>query len=218
MIDPEELRQIYNRRFSGSSKSWTSENIGKCLKLAGRILKWAGIGKVKNLSMLDVGCATGFYTKAFYMKGFSSIGLDYSEVVIRKAAALHPECTFIHANGLNPSLDQKFDLIFCRGFSGANTHNIGFVSEWAGRYIDHLTESGVFVFSYSTDFTGSEAAGETANWSENEIFDFIKRMKGNFMKVRIYHEYYLLSRLLSAAKKLVTRKPVKYYFYIFFSR
>ena len=218
MKDAEYLREEYNKRFSGPAKSWTSEDIGKCIRLAGRVIRWAGLKDGSGLRMLDVGCATGFYTKAFFMKGFEATGLDYSDVAISKASLMHPECSFIHGNGFDPPSEKKYDLIFCRGFSGANTHDLRFVREWTDKYMGLLTDRGVFVFSYSTDYTGIEAENETVNWSETEIHDFISMVKGSFIKLKTYNEYYIISQLLLHIKGLIRRKSYKSFFYILFRR
>jgi SAM-dependent methyltransferase len=218
MKDADYLRKEYNERFKDPVNRWTSENLYRCSKIAGRIIRWTGTRSGKRLKMLDVGCATGFYTKAFYLKGFEAFGLDYSDVAILKAVGLHPECQFIHADGFNPSLDMKFDLILCRGFSGANTHDLKYVSEWTDKYIDLLTDKGKFVFSYSSDFTGSEAEGETVNWSKNEIRKFIGLVKAKCIGVRIYYEYYFISLALLYLPGIFKRKVNKRYFYIIFSR
>jgi len=218
MKDAEYLRAEYNKRFSGPAENWTTEDLRRCGRLAGRIMRWAYFRNGNGLKMLDVGCATGFFTKAFSLKGFNATGLDYSEVAISKARTMHPGCTFIHGDGFNPKIDSEFDLIFCRGFSGANTHELNKVTDWSDKYIDLLTETGVFVFSYSTDFTGREAENETVNWSPDEIKEFTGKVKGKHIKTRIYYEYFIISRLLFIFKGWISRKPVKKYFYIFFSR
>lgn len=216
MIDAENLRQEYNQRFSGPSEHWTSTNIERCYRIAAKVKEWAGMKGGKNLSMLDVGCALGYYTKAFQLAGFDAYGLDYSEVAIKRAAELHPECHFLHADGFNPEPGRKFDLIFCRGFSGANTHDISFVAEWTHKYISLLNPGGTFVFSYSSDFSGKEKEGETVNWTRKEICDYINLIKSSSAKIKYYHKYPILSRGYVVLKDFLKSKRSKTYFYIIF--
>ena len=217
MKDPEYLRREYNERFKGSAVNWTSENLAYCRILARRIIRWTGLKGRKNLRMLDVGCALGFYTKAFQLEGFDTTGLDYSEVAISRATELHPECRFIHADGFNPDLDQKFDLIFCRNFSGANTHDLGFVAGWSNKYVNLLNPGGKFVFSYSTDFSGKESGDETVNWTKAEMIDYINRVNAWCGGTKYYHRYLIISFLWSEISVFVIRKKVKHYFYIIFT-
>jgi SAM-dependent methyltransferase len=218
MKDAEYLRREYNERFKGSAQRWTSQDLAACRHLAGRITWWTGLKGKKELKMLDVGCALGFYTKAFYLEGFNAYGLDYSDVAISRAKELHPECRFIHSDGFNPELEINFDLILCRGFSGANTHDLSFVAEWSNKYINLLVPGGKFVFAYSTNFTGKESDGETVNWTKKEIHDYIGLVKAGFIDIKYYYKYYLISLLLIKIGGFLTGKKVKRYFYIIFTR
>lgn len=218
MKDAESLRRIYNERFTGPASQWTSVDIKKCRRLTSEIIKWTGLTGRKGLSVLDVGCALGFYTKSFYLEGFEASGLDYSEVAIEKARILHPECSFIHADGFNPPADRKYDLIFCRGFSGANTHDLEFVAGWTQKYIRLLKDGGKFIFSYSTDFTGTEREGETANWSKPEIEAFRTKIGSCQSQLKFFYRYGILSLLLESLAMLLRKDKAKRYFYIIFQK
>lgn len=216
-MDAELLRQEYNRRFSGPSEHWTSTNIYRCRRVASKVAKWSGMKGKAGLSMLDVGCALGYYTRAFQLEGFDAYGLDYSEVAVKRAAELHPECHFFHADGFNPPPGRRFDLIFCKGFSGANTHDIAFVASWAKKYMTLLNPEGVFVFSYSTDLSGKEKEGETVNWTKKEMKDFISMIRSGEVKVRYYYRYYIFSQAFMLLMDLLKSKRSKNYFYLIFS-
>lgn len=217
MKDAEYLRREYNERFKGSAQHWTSDDPGACSHLARRIIKWTGLKGIRDLKMLDVGCALGFYTKAFYLEGFDAYGLDYSDVAISRATELHPGCRFIHADGFIPRLEMKFDLIFCRGFSGANTHDLNFVAGWSNKYIGLLNPGGKFVFSYSTDYSGKESDNETVNWTTKEIHEYINLIKARCNDIKYYYKYYLISPLLSEIPGFLTGRKEKRYFYIIFT-
>lgn len=216
MKDIESLREVYNQRFKEPLNIWASEDLSTCIKVAGQIVKWTRSEADKTKKLLDVGCATGFYTKAFFLAGFESYGLDYSDVAITKASQLHPECHFIHMDGLNPEIDMKFDLIFCRGFSGSNTHNIEYVSEWSNKYINLLNNGGRFVLSYSTDYSGMEIDGETVNWTENEIMEYVSLIKANYSGMHFYYRYGLLSRFYLYLKTILSGKKKKENYYLIF--
>ena len=121
-------------------------------------------------------------------------------------------------DGFNPVFDKKFDLIFCRGFSGANTHDLKFVSEWSNKYIDLLLPGGRFVLSYSTDFTGIEVKDETANWTQNEIMEFISRVDASFSGLYYYLRFGLASRLYIIMKNVLSKRKIKEYFYLIFTK
>jgi len=218
MKDAEQLRNEYNKRFSSDKNLWGSENIRHCLSIAKKVSVYSKQNQKKGLTLLDVGCATGFFTKAFSKLGYNAYGLDYSEVAIVKASNYHPECHFLHGDGFNPTIKNTFDLIFCKGFSGANTHDLEFVASWANKYIKILNHNGVFVFSYSSNFTGKEKAEETVNWAKDEIESFIKLINAKCIGVKIFYQYGIVSRLLEAFQMIIRRKRIKRYFYIFLKK
>lgn len=217
-MDAEVLRQQYNSRFSGPAEHWTNTDIIRCRQIASRVASWAGMKENIGLSLLDVGCALGYYTEAFRLEGFDAYGLDYSEVAIRRASELHPQCHFFHADGFNPDPGKKFDLIFCKGFSGANTHDINFVASWTEKYISLLNPGGKFVFSYSSDYSGKEKDGETVNWTKKEIKAFIGRVNAGKVRIKHYYRFYIASRVFMVLRDFLKSKRSKNYFYIIFSR
>jgi len=217
MKDAEYLRSVYNERFKGSALQWTSDDLSACRHLARRIIWWSGLKGIRNLSMLDVGCALGIYTKAFYLEGFEAYGLDYSDVAISRARELHPECRFIHADGFNPQPEMRFDLIFCRGFSGANTHDLDFVAGWSNKYVNLLNPGGKFVFSYSTDHSGKESDDETVNWTKQEMSRFIHLVGAHCDGIKYYYKNHLISFLFTKLKEFLRGKKGKRYFYIIFT-
>ncbi len=218
MKDPEYLREVYNKRFREPVNKWGSEDPDKCLKIARKVVSWTKIKPENNPKMLDVGCGTGFYTRAFSKCGFEAYGLDYSDVAVAKSAELHPGCHFIHMDGFNPVFDMKFDLIFCRGFSGCNTHKIEEVTEWSDKYLSFLNAGGKFVLSYSSDFSGKEAEGETVNWSKKEIDEYRKQLKAKFSGIYFFYKNGLISRAYFLLKKITSRKKIKQYYYLIFTK
>ncbi len=218
MKDAEYLRRVYNERFNEPLNRWSSENLNNCVKIAARIVKWTKLHPDKTKLLLDVGCATGYYTKAFSLIGFEAYGLDYSDVAIEKASKIHPECNFIHMDGFNPQIDLRFDLIFCKGFSGCNTHIISDVVKWSNKYTDLLLPGGKFVLSYSTDFSGTERDDETVNWTIDEIKEYRSQIHAGYSGMHFYYRYGFISKYLVKLKTIFAGKKVKQYFYLIFTK
>lgn len=120
--------------------------------------------------LLDIGCAIGCFTTAFARAGYEATGIDYSQVIVDRAEARFPdECSFLHMNAFEPVLDGTFDTVFCKGFSGYNTHDAAAVAEFINVYMKLLRPNGVFMLVYSSNFTGKEVGGEMANWVHRTV-------------------------------------------------
>ena len=220
-MDPEKLRNKYNSYYSQIVNKWGSESMLKAERVVKTILKkvqFNSIQKKIGKTLLDVGCGTGYYTEAFRKKGFPATGLDYSEIAIKKAKNNFPQCKFVHMNGFEPKLDTKFDLIFCRGFSGANTHDLNYVSVWANKYIKLLNDNGVFIFSYSTNYSGKEKEGETVNWLNEEIREFFLMINAEKFHYFVFHYYGFISFLKKYIFRILFRSTRKDFFYLFFQK
>lgn len=220
MMNADQLRETYNRYFSSETNKWSSTNHKETRKIALTVLSWLRqIGFTKaDSTLLDVGCGTGYFTKAFASLNLKCTGLDYSEVALQKAKELFPDIPFIQMNGFEPHLDKQFDVIFCRGFSGFNTHDLAFVSQWVNRYVQSLTANGYFILGYSSDFSGKEKPGETVNHARNELLLLAKLINAEFVVLK---EFSYLG-WISVAKRFIfsriLRKQQKVYFYLFFRR
>src|SRR6187549_2519493 len=219
-MDAEGLRSTYNTYFSSGKNLWTSSDMIKTKKVADCTLQWLrnlGYKKAK-IDLLDVGCATGYYTESFRLSGCNVTGLDYSEIAVEQAQKNFPKCTFIQMNGFEPAFTQKFDVIFCRGFSGANTHDLNFIAGWINKYMNFLTEGGFFVFAYSSDFSGKEKEGEIVNLSRTELKSLIGLVKGEHQTTHFFYYFGLISKLKRWVDRSILRKTMKDYFYIFIQK
>lgn len=218
-MDAEKLRSTYNQYFSVDKNIWSSTDQKKTLKVASKTLQW--LKKLRNqntaLSLLDVGCATGFYTEAFRLLGANTIGLDYSEVAIDQAKKKFPACRFVQMNGFDPHFNETFDVIFCRGFSGANTHDLEFIALWMNKYMKYLKPDGFFVFAYSSNFSGVETEGEIVNHSEKELKTLVSKINGKYRGTFLFYYFGLISQLKRAIQKTLDKK-VKDYFYIYIQK
>lgn len=202
-MDIEKLRDTYNHRFS-HDQNWISGDHKKAIKVAARTIEWIRKGGYtkKSVKLLDVGCGNGIYSEAFRLRGCSVTGLDYSEVAVSHAARLYPSCRFIHMNGFQPVFNESFDVIFCKGFSGSNTHDLAFIADWINKYMLYLDQGGFFVLSYTTDFTGIERESETINLTYDELDQLKDLIHGKFSGLHFFYYFGMLSRL----KKYLTGK------------
>jgi SAM-dependent methyltransferase len=220
--NPKKLKNIYNYNFESDKNNWASDSPKKAHKVVKQILKKINkrdctLGADLKLTSLDIGSALGTYTNALEELGYKSYGIDISDVAVAKAAEKYPSCFFLCMDGFAPVLDEKFDLIFCKGFSGANTHDFGFVVEWMNRYTDFLKPGGFFVFSYTTNFKGIEKEGETVNWTLKEIHNFIERIGLQLISFYYFYYYGTVSYLYKQVMKLF-RSDKKQVFYIIFQK
>lgn len=215
-MDAENLRSIYNQYFSQGSSTWSSTDLKKTQRVVQRTLHWlkkSGFSK-SNPSVLDIGCAVGYYTESFRLAGCSSLGLDYSEVAVQQAAQRFPACRFVQMNGFEPVFDETFDIAFCRGFSGVNTHDLKFIAGWINKYMQYISPGGYFVLAYSSDFSGKEKEGETVNFSRNELDSLAKLIKGEYSGTYIFYYFGFISKIKRSIERYILRKKVKDYFYI----
>jgi len=65
-----------------------------------------------NARAVDLGCGNGALTEKLAQMGFSVLGIDDSEEMLRLAQTLHPQLSFRKGNAVNFSLPEKADLIF----------------------------------------------------------------------------------------------------------
>jgi SAM-dependent methyltransferase len=219
-MDAEKLRDIYNDRFLQNADNWSSADIKKTFVVASRSLHWLrklGL-KGRALKVLDVGCATGYYSEAFRLLGFHVTGLDYAEVAINRAKKKFPKCVFVQMNGFEPEFAEKFDVIFCRGFSGANTHDLNFMAQWVNRYFAYLNTGGFFVLSFSSNFSGLENNGETVNLTWDEINKLNNLVVGKHQGTFLFYYFGYISRLKKIFERKVLKKNVKEYYYSFFKK
>lgn len=218
-MNPDQLRETYNKYFSSQENKWSSTNPVLTMRVAKQVLKWSkelGLTR-KNLTLLDVGCGTGYFTNAFTDLGLKSTGLDYSDIAIAKASKAFPNSQFIHMNGFEPNLHDQYDIIFCRGFSGANTHDLDFIAGWVNRYVKFLSKDGFFVLAYSTDFSGVEKSGETVNHSRDELNELMKKINAKYKGLKIFSYLNWISKLKRWVYAVLLNRQQKVYYYLFLS-
>jgi 2-polyprenyl-3-methyl-5-hydroxy-6-metoxy-1,4-benzoquinol methylase len=218
MMDAEYLRDIYNKRFQQKTSAWTTSDRKKTYSTTIRILSWlrkAGLTE-KNPTLLDVGCADGNYTESFRLLGCTCTGLDYSEVIIEQAKQKYPQCSFIHMNGFEPVLETVYDIIFCRGFSGFNTHDLDFIASWANKYIKSLKPGGFLVLGSMSDFSGIETKLEIVNHTHAEIKQFVPLLQARFIGIYYFYFFGWLSMIKKKIQQTLSGKKIKQEYYLIF--
>jgi hypothetical protein len=218
MMDAENLRKIYNARFQQKTSAWTTSDQRKTRITINNVMTWlkkAGLTE-KNPAMLDVGCADGNYTEAFRLHGCSCTGLDYSEVIIEQAKKKYPNCSFIHMNGFEPSLQSSYDIIFCRGFSGFNTHDLKFIATWANKYIKYLNSGGFFVLGSMSDFSGVETKLEIVNHTHAELKQLIPQLHARYIGIYYFYFFGWLSMIKKKIQQKLSGKKIKQEYYLIF--
>jgi len=114
------------------------------------------IGLPPGARVLDVGCATGYYSAAFSELGYDVTGIDISTTAIETARQRHPQLRFMQGDAL-ASLPEgtRFDLVFAFGFSPANTEDLEQVRETLRQLAGHLRPGGTLAFLGGSRLTGS---------------------------------------------------------------
>jgi SAM-dependent methyltransferase len=99
----------------------------------------------KPISLLEVGCGTGNYTRIFCQRGYAVSGLDISEKMIR-AAKKKCDCAFHIGDACTFSLGCKFDacvaMFAVMGYMVENSDVMGALSNIRA----HLKHGGLFAF------------------------------------------------------------------------
>ncbi len=70
------------------------------------------ITKQPGSSVVDLGCGNGSLTNHIAERGYTVMGIDDSEEMLRLAKKEHPNLRFIRGNAVSFHLDEKADVIF----------------------------------------------------------------------------------------------------------
>lgn len=221
-MDSESLRHHYNEAYKSSTDIWSATNPNVCKNLALQLIKKLpdGLKRKKELKLLDIGCAKGFISEAFRVAGFNVHGIDYSDVGIEMAKKQFPKCRFTHMDAFNPVFDEKFDVIFCKGFSGCNTHDMGFVADFLNKYVELLNENGVLIISSRSNFKDKINYTKTWNyWSFKEINELSALIK-NVKKIQFFipEKLRFLKLLFKKLLNVPSKKKEDVIFYIFYQK
>ena len=205
-------KEIYNKNYTEKKDKWSCTNFSYTKSVIQELLKemnTLGIEWQTYSKILDVGCAKGYFTESFRRFGLDSYGIDYSDVAINIAKDNFFNCKFKVMDGFNPNLSENFDLVFVRGFTGCNTHNLNFVSDFFNKYIEKIKTGGCLIVAYSSDFCGYEKRGETVNWSLDEIDKLSAMVNLKFVDILYPEEKCIKLKTINQSKK---------YFYIIYQK
>jgi SAM-dependent methyltransferase len=100
-------------------------------------------------TLCDLGCGTGKYSICLESKGYTVLGIDLSEDMIRIAKNYeHKNLKFLEGNIINFSLKKSFDVIVAMfdvvSYINSNDDFIRMLSSVR----EHLNEEGIFIFDF----------------------------------------------------------------------
>lgn len=209
----------YNKTYKNLKSIVSKKEVEKIKKVIKKIIRSIpNKANFKIKSVLDIGCGLGHYSNAFSQLGFSVTGIDFSEIAIKRANEIYSNVEFIMMDGFKPQFNKTFDLIFCKGFSGANTHDINFAVDWTNKYINLLNSGGYFIFSYSTNLTGIETTNTTANWTKDEIDKYIAGINARKIEYYFFHYFGIFSLVYKKLNSFLLNKRRKEFYYIIFKK
>ena len=191
----EATAQVYDQKYATQCPThWTCCDVSESDHIVHLVEKYhrrISGPRCQGATCLDIGCGFGFLTAAFARAGYAATGIDYSRVAVEAAwQRFRGQCEFLHMNAFEPSFQLTFDLMFCRGFSGYNTHNPSAVSDFINIYMPLLKPGGVFVLAHSTNFTGKEYNNEMPNWTRETL----RRIVAGVPADRVVGPKFLMSR------------------------
>jgi SAM-dependent methyltransferase len=135
----------------------------------------AKAGVPNGARILDVGCATGYYSAVLASLGYDVTGIDISETGIRKAQELYPDIRFEMQDATAlPYPEASFDFVFALGVSVANTRDLSELHEWLEDLLFVTAPGGSVALLGGSDLSGEVSA--TSTWfshSWNDIKRFV---------------------------------------------
>lgn len=120
--------------------------------------------------ILDLGCGTGSHCEILRSMGMNPIGLDFSEIGIRRANKVYKGDWTIGDGYHLPFRHSIFDAVLCSGFSGFNNNlqNKHLLNE----IFRVLSKGGIIIIAYNSDLSGEIKNG----WMNYKIQDVEKAL------------------------------------------
>ncbi len=189
-VTKERLRAYYDRFFENSEFGHYHE--GATRRILRSLLKKTG--STERKTVLDLGCATGFYTDQFRHLRISAVGIDISRVAISRAEEKYPCIPFLVGDAARlPFKPASFDILFMSGCSLTNTRDFPAIQLFFTSLTEYISGEGALIFLGASDFSGDEAP--TNEWIYH-TYDEIKRFVDR-EGVRVRGPYVTHLRLLS---------------------
>jgi len=113
--------------------------------------------------ILDVGCATGYYSGILAAMGYEVTGIDISATGIGKARELYPQLRFEVMDATRMTFEEaSFDLVFALGVSVANTRDMARLHDFLAQLHRFAAPGGAVLFLGGSTLSG--AAAEGSSW------------------------------------------------------
>lgn len=166
---PQQIIDYYDTFYAGEGFSYYPPPFTR--RVLATLCARAGVRPVARV--LDVGCATGYYSAMFASLGYDVTGIDISERGIRKAREMYPDIRFeVQDATALPYEEGTFDLVFALGVSVANTRDMQKLHRWLHHLLHVTTPGGTVAFLGGSDLSGRDS--ETSTWY-NHTWEEIKR-------------------------------------------
>ncbi len=167
------LQQYYDRFYESSEFRYYDERTTKSFLRA--LLRRAGVPD--NSRILDVGCATGFYTEQFRDIGSRSVGIDISRIGVLKGREKYSETQLAAGDASKmPFKMNSFDAVFMLGCSLTNTRDLQAIQSYHTYLTGFLRNGGVVISIGGSDFSGNTAQGsEWIYHTYEQIRNFVNR-------------------------------------------
>ncbi len=125
--------------------------------------------KDRILRVFDLGCGTGYWSSVFKEMGHQVLGLDNSRVAIRGAKEKRgKEIAFILGDARNLGLREgSFDVIFVKGLSLFNTHDLEDIRRLTNYLLGFLDEGGAIILISRSDLSGIKKGAWVNHTLEN---------------------------------------------------
>lgn len=151
---------------------------------------------IRNKSVCDIGCGTGFFVKFYHLKGAKDItGVDITALSIKNLKQKYPEYNFIQEDISSPSLiskfSQKFDVLNIFDVLYHIKEDKAF--RQAVENISNLTKNDGFIFISDLFGTNNIDVAEHVKFRSREIYEAIFT-ENSIGIIAIYPLYYLLNR------------------------
>lgn len=196
-----DIREYYDRFYERTEFKHFNQAVTRRFLLT--LVRKAGVRP--PASVLDVGCATGFYTEQFRSLGFRATGLDISSIGILKGRKKYPLIPLVVGDAAAlPFRRSSFDLLFMYGCSLTNTFDEKAIQDFLVYLTEFVKDTGTVIYIGGSDFSGElPQQSEWIRHSYDQILGYIDRARVDAGK-----PYITFIRLMAAIGALSLNAPV----------